>query len=339
MGLIPIKDQAIQCNGITNRKRDFGRVHVEFVTRDPQEFVEAISPIAPGVRIESLRAGTFRADVRGYPLSRLGLMRVRTRNLWVLDQSPRAYTGITISLSSGFNVREQRKDEGFSSGSAHVLNADQPFDFRARDGAVLVVNIDETHLADLGVKLSGGREEISPSLTPRLSLSDEEGSAFWRDASRLWRAVGRNTPVNRSPLALRELEESVVVQLLRADRSLQSHWQKLSEGNCRHARLTQVEDWIAANLHEPLSRADICQAAGLDVRTLSRAFQKKYGMGPMRFVRARRLDTVNRLLLGLDPAARTVTEIALDYGFHHLSRFAGDYQRAFGEAPSQTLKR
>jgi AraC-like DNA-binding protein len=61
-------------------------------------------------------------------------------------------------------------------------------------------------------------------------------------------------------------------------------------------------------------------------------------MGPMQFVRARRLDAVNRLLLGLNPCAATVTEIALDYGFHHLSRFAADYQRTFGELPSETLR-
>jgi AraC-like DNA-binding protein len=319
-------------------KVDVRDMHVEFATNDPQEFAEAVSPIATGVRIEKVRSGAFRTDTRGYPLSCLALMRVRCENIGVLAEPSRSYTSVTIPLAKGFSVREQRKDEGFAQGSAHVLNVDQPFDFRLQNGAVMVVNIDNAHLAAVGTKLNGGREEIPPSLTSRLSLSSTGGAAFWRDLSRLWSAVERDSTVSRSPLALRELEESVVVQLLRADRTLRAHWQQLSASNRDHACCTQAEDWIVANLHAPLSRADICQAAGLDVRTLSRVFHKKFGMGPMQFVRARRLDAVNRLLLGLNPCAATVTEIALDYGFHHLSRFAADYQRTFGELPSETLR-
>jgi AraC-like DNA-binding protein len=313
-------------------------MHFEFATNDPQEFAEAVSPIATGVRIEKVRSGAFRTDTRGYALSCLGMMRIRCENIAVLAEPSRSYTSVTIPLTKGFSVREQRKDEGFARGGAHVLNVDQPFDFRLRSGAVMVVNIDNSHLAAVRTKLSGGREEIPPSLTSRLSLNGTEGAAFWCDLSRLWRAVEGDATVSRSPLALRELEESIVLQLLHADRTLQAHWQQLSAGNRDRACCTQVEDWIAANLHEPLSRADICQAAGLDARTLSRVFRKKFGMGPMQFVRARRLDAVNRLLLGSDPTATTVTDIALTLGFHHLSRFAADYQRAFGELPSETLR-
>jgi AraC-like DNA-binding protein len=313
-------------------------MHFEFGTDDPQEFVEAVSPAASGVRVGALRAGAFRSSVRGYALSRLALLRIRCENIGVLAESPRYYTSVTIPLTTGFDIREQRKEERFSTGSAHVLGADQPFDLRVQSGAVLVVNIDNAHLAEVGAMLSGGREAIPLSFAPRLSLSAKEGAAFWRDASRLWHTVERDTTANPSTLMLRELEESILVRLLQADRLFQIHWQKLSSRDRHHARLAQVEDWIVANLHEPLSRADICGAAGMDVRTLSRAFHKKFGMGPMQYVRARRLDAVNRLLLGHDPIAATVTEVAEDYGFHHLSRFAADYQRTFGESPSETLR-
>jgi AraC-like DNA-binding protein len=116
-------------------------------------------------------------------------------------------------------------------------------------------------------------------------------------------------------------------------------WEELSDCDRDHAHTRRVEDWIAVNLREPMSRTDLCRVAGLDARSLSRAFRNKHGMGPMQFVRARRLAAVNRLLLGSEPAATTVTEIALYYGFDHLSRFAADYRRAFGELPSATLKR
>lgn len=34
-----------------------------------------------------------------------------------------------------------------------------------------------------------------------------------------------------------------------------------------------------------------------------------------------------------------MTQVAYRWGFNHLSRFAADYRRLFGEVPSQTLRR
>jgi AraC family ethanolamine operon transcriptional activator len=35
----------------------------------------------------------------------------------------------------------------------------------------------------------------------------------------------------------------------------------------------------------------------------------------------------------------TVTRVALDWGFEHLSQFARDYRGVYGETPSATLRR
>nr|WP_289711683.1 helix-turn-helix domain-containing protein [Escherichia coli] len=42
-----------------------------------------------------------------------------------------------------------------------------------------------------------------------------------------------------------------------------------------------------------------------------------------------------------DPGCRVrnLTELALDFGFAHLGRFAEQYRRQFGELPSETLRR
>lgn len=62
-------------------------------------------------------------------------------------------------------------------------------------------------------------------------------------------------------------------------------------------------------------------------------------MSPLSYIKALRLNHVNQLLQSPDSAGRTITTIALDSGFCHLSQFAADYQKFFGESPSITRRR
>lgn len=64
------------------------------------------------------------------------------------------------------------------------------------------------------------------------------------------------------------------------------------------------------------------------------AFHDTFDMVPNTYFRARRLSRArDRLLVG----EQSVTEIALDLGFEHLGRFAGQYAAACDEHPSDTL--
>ncbi|RUU28329.1 helix-turn-helix domain-containing protein [Mesorhizobium sp. M6A.T.Ce.TU.016.01.1.1] len=73
-------------------------------------------------------------------------------------------------------------------------------------------------------------------------------------------------------------------------------------------------------------------------RTLHRAFQHTLGIGPLAYLRLRRLSAVHRALTMAEPAYAGVTRAALDFGFTDLGRFAAFYKRLFGEFPSQTLR-
>lgn len=59
----------------------------------------------------------------------------------------------------------------------------------------------------------------------------------------------------------------------------------------------------------------------------------------MTYLRRLRLEKVHEELSAAEPDLASVTEVATRWGFVHLGRFAAAYYRAFGEFPSETLRR
>jgi AraC family ethanolamine operon transcriptional activator len=103
---------------------------------------------------------------------------------------------------------------------------------------------------------------------------------------------------------------------------------------CRAAR-DFVEDRLAADVVPTI--VDICNLLGVSERTLQYAFRSYVDMSPLAYLRLCRLNHVRATLRASDPRATTVTVVAMRFGFMHLGRFATEYRRMFGEAPSATL--
>jgi transcriptional regulator GlxA family with amidase domain len=105
-----------------------------------------------------------------------------------------------------------------------------------------------------------------------------------------------------------------------------------------HTVVTRLDAALPGWQESPLTVRELARAAGVSPRTLYRAFASHCGEPPVARLRRERLEGVRRHLLGAGPR-ETVTSVALDWGFAHLSRFAGHYARCFGERPSETLRR
>ena len=56
------------------------------------------------------------------------------------------------------------------------------------------------------------------------------------------------------------------------------------------------------------------------------------GMSPGRYLRLRRMSLASRALARAVPGARTITQIATDFAFWELGRFAVEYRNLFGES-------
>lgn len=103
------------------------------------------------------------------------------------------------------------------------------------------------------------------------------------------------------------------------------------------ACVRRVEEWVEANLGEPLTLSELGAVAGVSVRALQLAFRAHRGCTPLQFLRSRRLERARALLAS--GRELTVTAVALDCSFEHLGRFSVRYRERFGESPADTLRR
>ena len=106
----------------------------------------------------------------------------------------------------------------------------------------------------------------------------------------------------------------------------------------RRELVAGVTAYLRDNIHEPLTVAALSRQAGVSERTLRAAFRAVLGLSPKQYALAQRLNAVHDALCEADPGTTTVTDVAMDYGFFELGRFAGRYRHAFGEVPSRTLR-
>lgn len=103
----------------------------------------------------------------------------------------------------------------------------------------------------------------------------------------------------------------------------------------RPRTLRRALDYIDEHFAEQVTLADIAEAAGYSVRTVTEAFRTHMDTTPMRHLRVVRLKEARaRLTAG----TASISEVAYACGFTHLGRFAEAYRRLFGELPSVTAK-
>jgi AraC family ethanolamine operon transcriptional activator len=107
-----------------------------------------------------------------------------------------------------------------------------------------------------------------------------------------------------------------------------------------HQRVNAAREFINASLRTGRvpSIVDICAQTGASARTLQYAFREVMQLPPAAYLRTLRLNEA-RGALRTATVDTTVTRIATDWGFFHLGEFARDYQRLFGEYPSETRSR
>ena len=100
----------------------------------------------------------------------------------------------------------------------------------------------------------------------------------------------------------------------------------------------RAEACMRAHIAAPIPLFRLCRIVGISERGLRNAFYRVRGMGPKRCMVVERLEGVRKALRDSRTNPTTVTDAAMCHGFYELGRFAANYRKAFGEAPSETLR-
>lgn len=162
-------------------------------------------------------------------------------------------------------------------------------------------------------------------------VSTEDLNRMGAIATALFRITARNVfPEN----PVKELQNDFVHLLVTSVAKPDALTTKSSHTQ-RQQAVNRALELVRANTSTS-SIAEIYEYAGVSYRTLNRAFKERFGVSPKQYIVAMRLTEVRRALINSQGSVR-ITDVASDWGFWHLGRFARDYKRMFGELPSESL--
>jgi transcriptional regulator GlxA family with amidase domain len=140
-----------------------------------------------------------------------------------------------------------------------------------------------------------------------------------------------------NPLVAAQLHDAVVEGLLAA-----------ADHRDRDEMERPVRSWCLGPVHRateamhdrpefPFTPASLARTTGVSERCLHEGFVRHVGWPPMTYLRRVRLERVRDDLRAAEQAETTVVEVAHRWGFDP-DRFAGAYERAYGQTPAQTLR-
>jgi AraC-like DNA-binding protein len=322
-----------------------GRWTPYFVSSDPRETSEIVG--------QSIISHSLAHDSRE---KRPAMVRFRTASLGTLTFHEMAYSMIgegevrinvpnmaniylcEINLAGQMAVGQMRADRAFRPGEIYMINANGPHTkVWQTDGRQMMI---KTHQTDMEAALerrigmpvrdplvfdqtpcplSGGVATLGKMIDLLAQDLELEGSFFGGAGSGDAKQMLLDMMLNALPHNYTHLL---------SDTSL-----TLRPRHVRHAAA-----YIHSHSREVVGLDDMVRASGVSRRSLHAGFRKYYGVTPMVYLRNVRLDNARLVLKQQGVGNVSVTEVALDCGFNHLSKFAQAYKERFGALPSGTLR-
>ncbi|WAZ19572.1 AraC family transcriptional regulator [Streptomyces cinnabarinus] len=248
---------------------------------------------------------------------------------------------VAVPLHGAFAIQQGRDDARFAT-TRQAVFFDPGYDILIDDWSpdchCLTVKIDKEAVLHGLESLLGRPVRRPPRFEPFIDVTRGPGRS-WAGLVQWFLLDNEITQgLLRRPLIRGRLEQTLLEGLLLAsDHSYRAELEG-PHPPMRPAAVKRVMDAVQELPAEPYDAARLAAIAQVSVRTLQEAFRKHVGMPPMAYVSEVRLERVHGQLRAAAPGSTTVAEVAYQWGFAHLGRFARRYRERYGETPSQTLR-
>ncbi len=307
---------------------------------DVEEVVQAFSRAGIELRLDRIRdPHRFSVEFKAFPMG--GAQLVRTR--WATDawMSARFTDRMAVMVNpsevtpSVFTISGDNL--AASKGAAPVIQPQQRISvFRPAEAPLLVLTADLKDLERQFREITR-IDAVSLDFGSLLDLESPEGRRLRRLIRYALEELKANPAALDNPIVRRQLDDLVLSGILSFPGQ---HHRLLDHGNNPGgtAVVSRAEEFMEANVGQPISMSDVAAACDCSRTKLFLAFKRERAWTPLQFLVRRRMEWARRTLLA-PTDGMTVTKISLDCGYASVSRFAQEYRRLFGETPSMTLKR
>jgi AraC-like DNA-binding protein len=206
--------------------------------------------------------------------------------------------------------------------------------------SALVLRLSKDKLTNYTRSLVGEDVELSGlQFDPAIDPSTPGWNVFRNTVHYVAEALDGPLREMQNPFVTTQMKDILVAQCLSL---MPNSYQDIVNGHAIAAvvpyYVKRAREYIHSHADQKLGLAEIAAAAGCGYRGLQKGFMDAFGTTPMGYLRIVRLKRV-RAILKTAPYGKTVAEIAKQWGFTHMGRFAQDYQREFGELPSETIRK
>jgi AraC family ethanolamine operon transcriptional activator len=291
---------------------------------------------APGWDQEYLKLGkeAFRGHLLAVHTARVQIGLI-SWNPGILIHGSAPPHAVTLALVLAKEGRTSCQGTELKEDSIVLFRPGMEFEFSAVGGCkVLVVVVEQALLQDHLAARCGNQLLVSDS-RDRLSVKTPSHQSSMRRSWEMLLVDFEQKPgLLMDRRAAHDFEHEVLDQLLNNAQPESGHHAEPH----RHRVARKAKDYLIEHVADTVSIGELCETVQANERTLLLGFHEVFGMSPKLYQKSLRLNRVRQDLLRAGKKAR-VTDIAVRWGFSHLSRFAADYRQMFGERPRETARR
>ena len=203
-----------------------------------------------------------------------------------------------------------------------------------------IILLVERRLVEQRAAALSGQPAGAIEFEPAVDLSSASGQGLQSQVTAfvdLAERLGPQRPL--SPIAAANIRETLLGALLHGQRHSASDAIERFGGRAEAlpSSVRRAREFLTAHADEPLDLMQVAASAGVGIRALQLGFRRHFGASISEMLRDIRLAHLNARLAAASPTD-SVTDIAFELGFTHLSRMASAYRAKFGETPSATLR-